>query len=145
MAILALQGAKDFDTGLTLENARNNDKDHLFPRREFGLQADSNSVLNMTWMSEETNRKIKGYKKPSEYVRKFIDEKYNGKEKEFFEVLQTHFINNNAYENMINNDFIGFITEREKAILVKIGELIGLDKPFRCLALSLLKNPFPIE
>jgi hypothetical protein len=51
-----------------LENAPNNDKDHLFPVKEFGNKRDINSVLNITWMSDETNRNIKRYEKPSVYI-----------------------------------------------------------------------------
>jgi hypothetical protein len=145
LSILALEGAKDLDTGLTLENSRNNDKGHLFPKRQFGSEADINSVLNMTWMSDGTNRKIKGYSKPSEYTRKFIDEKYCGKEKDFQEVLQTHFINNHAYECMLKDDFLGFITEREKAIHTKVGELIGLNEPFPIYSGGLISPEKPFS
>ena len=77
LSLLALQGSIDFNTGQALENARSNDKDHLFPKREFSSKNDLNSVLNITWMSEETNRKIKRYEKPSEYIPRFISEKYS--------------------------------------------------------------------
>jgi predicted Mrr-cat superfamily restriction endonuclease len=61
MSLLALQGAKDFATTLSLENAKSNDKDHIFPMKEFRSEENINSILNMTWMSDETNRYIKGH------------------------------------------------------------------------------------
>ena len=114
LSLLALQGSIDFNTGQALENARSNDKDHLFPKREFSSKNDLNSVLNITWMSEETNRKIKRYEKPSEYIPRFISEKYGNDEKQFLKVLQTHLINSNAYQYMQQNNFEGFTAEREK-------------------------------
>jgi hypothetical protein len=41
-------------------------------------------------MSEDTNRKIKSYERPSEYIPRFIAEKYDNNEKEFLKVLETH-------------------------------------------------------
>jgi hypothetical protein len=110
-----------------LENARTNHKDHIFPKREFGSKKDLNSVLNITWMSEETNTKIKRYEKPSEYIPRFISEKYGNNEKEFLKVLKTHLINSNTYHYMLQNNFEGFIAEREKQVLLRIKELIGLE------------------
>ena len=119
LSLLALQGSIDFNTGQALENARSNDKDHLFPKREFSSKNDLNSVLNITWMSEETNRKIKRYEKPSEYIPRFISEKYGNDEKQFLKVLQTHLINSNAYQYMQQNNFEGFTAEREKQVTLE--------------------------
>jgi hypothetical protein len=52
MSLIALEGAKDFDTRSNLENANANDKDHLFPKSEFGSHKYINSILNITWMSD---------------------------------------------------------------------------------------------
>src|SRR6266508_2695197 len=68
LSLFALSGSNDFDTGQVLENV--------------------NSVLNMSWMSEETNRKIKRYEKPSEFIHKFIEERYHGDEQRFIKVLE---------------------------------------------------------
>jgi hypothetical protein len=127
LSLLALEGAKDFDTKGVLENAPNNDKDHLFPVKEFGNKHDINSVLNITWMSDETNRNIKRYEKPSAYIPKFIEDKYNNDKKEFQDVLNTHFINETTYEFMLKDDFEGFINERNKTVLSKIRRLIGIE------------------
>jgi len=129
MSMYALEGAKDFDSEQTLENARQNDKDHIFPksfRFGFGSNQHINSILNMTWMSDNTNRKIKGFKKPSVYVPEFIKEKYSGDENRFRQLLETHFINQRAYDFLIIDDYESFLTEREKVILGRIAQNIGI-------------------
>jgi len=131
MSILAIEGSKDFDTGQSLEHSRENDKDHLFPRAgsyEYGLQKYVDSVVNMAWLSNTTNRGIKSAKTPSKYIEKFIKEKYNGNEKEFTEILKTHLINKKTYRSMLNNDFGEFIGKREETILHNIASFIGLPK-----------------
>ncbi|MDE1868029.1 MAG: hypothetical protein KGI08_10020, partial [Thaumarchaeota archaeon] len=142
LSLLALEGANDFNTNQTLENARNNDKDHLFPKAEFHSMRNVNSILNISWMSDETNRKIKRYKKPSAYVKEFIKEKYGGNEKEFLKVLESHFINKNAYDCMLRDDFQGFISEREKVVLGKIKNAIGLEGTVQDHTLITPEQPF---
>jgi hypothetical protein len=127
LSILALEGSKDFDTKQVLEDADYNDKDHIFPIAEFVSERDLNSVLNITWMSGDTNRNIKGFKKPSVYVRRFIDEKYGGNESKFLEMLVTHLINSTAYDFMKKDDFEEFIKERQTLIFAKIHSLLGLE------------------
>lgn len=126
LSLTALAGAKDFDTSQTLENARENDKDHIFPRslRLKGIE----SVLNITWMSDTTNRKIKQAKNPSVYTKEFIRDKYNGNSQDFLKVLKTHFINQVAYDYLRDDKFEEFISEREKTILERIKELVGYDE-----------------
>lgn len=144
MSLLALEGAKDFDTSLTLENARNNGKDHLFAKSStlgFGSNKYTNSILNITWMSDNTNRKIKSFKKPSIYVKEFAKEKYSSNE-EFKSLLKTHLINEKAYEFLINDDFERFISEREKAILEKLKEIMELSDNERVGTLISPENPF---
>jgi len=130
LCLLALEGTKDFDTKQTLEMARKNHMDHIFPKsRKFGFGSfrDIDSILNMTWMSKETNTKIKKWTKPSVYVKEFINQKYDGNEKEFKDLLKTHFIDEKAYEHMMNDNFEGFISARQEIIYSKIRELIGAD------------------
>lgn len=127
MSLIALEGAKDFDTSQTLENARNNDKDHLFPKAfQFGFGSNKyvNSVLNMTWMSDDTNRKIKRYKKPSIYTKEFIEEKYNNNENNFLGILKTHFIDEAAFKEAVSDKFEDFLAKREKNIIAAITQLV---------------------
>lgn len=144
MSLIALEGARDFDTGLNLENARGNDRDHLFPRAElaFGQGRFVNSVLNMTWMSEATNRRIKQAKRPSVYVPEFVQEKYRNSEEEFSSVLATHFIRMSTLQRLKEDDFEGFLQDREGLILAKIRELIGLEGDAAKPSLILPEQPF---
>lgn len=144
MSLIALQGAKDFDTSQTLENARENDKDHIFPKSfnfGFGSNKHINSILNMTWMSEDTNRKIKRCKKPSSYVAEFIKSKYNNDKNRFFEILKTHFITQKAFDYLIEDKFEEFVTEREEKIISKIKKIIDFDEIQSKTLISPL-NPF---
>ncbi len=127
LCLLALQGAKDFDTGQSLENARINDEDHIFPLNHYRGAKYVNSVLNMTWMSDSTNRIIKGRMKPSEYLKTFIKPRANT---EFSRLLESHFINQSAFEYLQHDQLDEFIEERQKQIRSKIGELIGFKAPF---------------
>lgn len=126
MSLVALEGANDFDTGQKLNDFRDkNDKDHIFPRAHFNTHSNVNSVLNMTWMSEDTNRKVKRFDKPSEYIKEYI--KKHGGEQEVIKILKSHLINKTAYEYLKEDNFEGFLLEREKEVLRKIAETVGVE------------------
>lgn len=127
LSLVALEGAHDFNTGQTLENARGNDKHHIFPRSEFQSERFINSILNMTWMSEETNRKLIVDQRPSKYIRSFIEEKYGGNQNTFIKALNSHLINNAAYEHLLQDNFEGFIAERATHIATKIREVLDIQ------------------
>jgi hypothetical protein len=131
MSLIAREGAKDFETSQTLENARGNDKDHIFPKSfnfGFGSNKHVHSILNMTWMSDLTNRKIKRCKKPSLYTQEFVRDKYNNDKAQFNEILKTHFINQKSFDYLLDDKFEEFISEREKIIISKIKEIIEYDE-----------------
>jgi hypothetical protein len=127
MSLVALEGAKDFETDQALENARENDKDHLFPKSVFGSHTNINSVLNMTWMSDSTNRYIKNYKKPSVYIPEFVTKKYNGDKERFNGILRTHLISENAFNHLLNDQFDQFLIEREKTVITKLKEHLEIE------------------
>ncbi len=144
MSLLALEGAKDFDTSQTLENARNNDKDHLFPKSfifGFGSNKFINSILNMSWMSEDTNRKIKRFKKPSVYVKEFIKERYRNEE-EFKILLKTHLINERSYDHLVSDEFEKFVIEREKTIIDKLKSIMEISELESSSTLISSDSPF---
>jgi hypothetical protein len=141
LSLIALKGAKDLGTNLTLENARNNHRDHVFPRKEFDHERNVNSVLNMTWISDETNLK-KSDKRPSQFCKSFIDEKYSKDEEEFKKVLETHYISSSAYECMLQDDFEGFVTNREAVILTEINDRMGLPSVPERTTLISPEKPF---
>ena len=80
----------------------------------------------MTWLTPDTNL-IKRGRSPSEFVEEINRRNYNGSEKEFSKTLESHFINNEAYQFMKEGNFEKFIEEREKTMLLAIGERIGAD------------------
>lgn len=126
LSLIALKGAQDFESGLALENARNdNDKDHVFPFAAFKSQRNVNSILNMTWMSKETNIR-RGAKRPSTYLSEFV-RKYKGNEQELRKVLESHLINDATYEFMKRDDLENFMAEREKEIMNEMISRIGVN------------------
>ena len=145
MSLLALEGAPDFNTGLSLENAPENDQHHIFPKSVFKNSTGVNSILNMTWLSDDTNRKIIGARRPSVYIAEFIHEKYGGNKKEFFKVLQKHFVNEQAFEYMLNDDMDNFIMEREKIIMSKIAQIFGVQTETPTQTLLSPSAPFDNE
>ncbi len=127
MSLIALEGAQDFDTGQHSTND-SNDKHHIFPKKQFKKQSSYiDSILNMTWLSEDTNRKIISDKKPSLYIREFLKENHENDRKRFQrDILDKHLISKNAFDYMLNDNLDGFMEEREKTILQKIAHVTGL-------------------
>jgi len=128
LSLIAIAGAKDFVTGGNLENAEENQKDHIFPKSEnigFGKHKKIDSVLNMTWLSDDTNMFIKKAKKPSEYVVSFVKEKFSGDEKKFIECLKTHIIDEKAFNAMKNDDIDSFFTIRQDLIKKELQKRVG--------------------
>ena len=127
MCILACNGAVDFEKSINFEDLKAH-KDHIFPKSKFKRNGLENSILNMTWQTSDTNLK-KQAKLPSEYIKQTIEKKFKGKEDEFKkEVLESHLINDDAFEYMKNDQFEEFIQEREKTILEIIGNVIGVKE-----------------
>lgn len=144
LSLIALEGAKDFETGQALENERENDKDHLFPKSKtkgFGNHRNINSVLNITWLSKKTNER-KGTKKPDAYIQEFIGQKYSGDEERFFEITKTHLISRKAFDYLVQNDMESFLKEREQLILDKIRGILGIDVPAKSETLISPDKPF---
>jgi hypothetical protein len=77
----------------------------------------------MTRLSSSTN-KSKLDKKPSVYIPKIINEKYEGNEQEFKKLLNTHLIDDKAYDALISDNLQNFMEIREKNIVMKIKELV---------------------
>ena len=128
LSLVALEGAKDFATGQNLENARENQKDHIFPKSTtvgFGKHTHVDSVVNMTWMSGETNMLIKKAKKPSEYIPLFIAGNFKDKESLFVECLSSHLINETAFAYMKTDDFDSFLAVRQDLMKRSFRERIG--------------------
>ncbi|MGY5148892.1 MAG: GmrSD restriction endonuclease domain-containing protein [Candidatus Nitrosopumilus sp. bin_68KS] len=103
-------------------------KDHIFPKSKFKikeLEGLENSILNMTWLTKDTNTKTKRDRVPSKYIAETIKEKFRGDEDEFLQVLNSHFINQRCLEFLKNDQFEKFVDERENILLEEIRKIIG--------------------
>ena len=126
MCLLASKGAIDFEKIIKLEDFKLQ-KDHIFPQSKFKKNGLENSVLNVTWLTRDTNIRTKKAKLPSVYFEHIIKEKFHGDENQFKkEILGNHMISNMAYEYMKENNFEKFLTERNKTILDEVGKAVGV-------------------
>ena len=110
--IIASYGAKDFFTGQSIELAKLNDH-HIFPKKCGIKLTNENSILNRTLIDDATNKRI--YKsKPSKYLKEMS--KVLGGWDKVKGVLKTHLIDEDTLKAMQNDDYEGFIKQREKII-----------------------------
>lgn len=118
---------------------------HIFPKKFLrGVSVDPDIVLNRTLIFDKTN-KIISDKSPADYIKQMINiqKKKNltdyEAEEEVKKILEKHFINEDMFEIMkrtsinlskheIKEKFELFIDIREKLLLAKIKELIGLKR-----------------
>jgi hypothetical protein len=133
ICLLALNGAEDFYKGRTLgtgdftEGAINDH--HIFPKKVSDLPPEKStnfdrfkdSILNRTLILDETNNKIKN-SKPSDYLEQ-MESRHEGRE-EVRLLLRKHFITEEACQYLQNDDFDGFIREREREIKRQLKERI---------------------
>ncbi len=124
LSIFALAGAKDFATNNNLEHARENQKDHIFPKFVYKTHKSVDSVLNMTWLSEKTN-KTKKAKIPSEYINFFITEYFGNNEENFITCLSSHLIDKETFDFMAKDDFDSFLNLRQIKIKNELNKRIG--------------------
>ncbi|RLE69576.1 MAG: hypothetical protein DRJ34_00455, partial [Thermoprotei archaeon] len=128
MCLISLKGALDFHSGQPPEYSKLNDH-HIFPIKfiENSLPQYKDlmhTVLNRTLLSEETNKWIIGKREPREYIREL---KIKLGQERLMRILDTHFINEEAYEALKSNDFENFIQARERYILKEINERVKLS------------------
>jgi hypothetical protein len=123
LCLIGLKGARDFITGQSFEISKANNIDHIFPKSKFREDQYVNSILNITWLTGATNKNIKKAKLPSEFIEEFRA-KFNSEE-EFKKVLDSHFINEEAYQAMKHDNLGMFIEKRGEVILKEIINRIG--------------------
>ncbi|MDP2704117.1 MAG: DUF262 domain-containing protein [bacterium] len=135
LSLLAIKGSRDLQTGEMVNNRNDYHKDHVFPKSKadnyVSTKKDIDSILNMVWLTKSTNQN-KGAKDPKKYFGEF-ESRYSGNRGAYIDVLQTHYINKIAYDAILDNDFEGFINERESLISAEIKEKIGwteVDKSY---------------
>lgn len=128
LCMLALNGAKDFFTGIPLAMGdyvaeRINDH-HIFPSNVKGLdpatstgfRESRDSILNRTLLLDETNKNKIRNKRPSVYLTDMMKGDAVDSEEELTDLMRDHFISSAALECLFNDDFDGFIAEREKTL-----------------------------
>lgn len=137
LCMLALNGARDFFTGRPLNTgeymADRIDDHHIFPSRVEGLDPDtsqlfdeySDSILNRTLLLDHTNKHKVGHKRPSEYLEEMLATGAIDGETELEALMEEHFISGAALECLINDDFDGFINEREKMLKKRVLALVS--------------------
>ena len=127
ICLIGLRGAKDYISRNDYGGRVNNDIDHIFPESKYRDNEYVDSILNLTLLSKNTNI-YKRNKLPSEYINYFVSNYYSKSEEDFKEILKTHFINDEAYEAMKDDNFEAFLNARGKAILEAIREKITLPQ-----------------
>ena len=141
LCMLAKQGAKDFFKGRVLDTgdyveSRINDH-HIFPTNVEGLDPTkselfpqlSDSILNRTLLLDETNKHRISNKRPSTYLYELVDDGVVDNEPELAEIMADHFISPAALDCMLEDDFDGFIRERELTLMRHISTLVGAEVP----------------
>lgn len=132
MCLSSLKGAKDFFLDESIRLSERQDH-HIFPHNYLKQQGydekkgktQMNNIINRTLISDKTNNIIKD-KAPSVYLNLML-QKLGGVQK-MKEVLDSHFINEAAYEAMKNNDYDAFLAAREKSITAEIKSKCGILK-----------------
>jgi hypothetical protein len=131
LCILAYHEPKDFDTNgkVLLDNsylkiASSKNYHHFFPRayvRKNGSDAETpyaNSIVNITLVSAELNKKRIAAKAPSVYLGDFADEN-----SELKHALRSHLIDLDD-ASVIQNDFTAFLKKRSEALFDEIQKRI---------------------
>lgn len=122
LCLLAKKGAVDFEIRFSSKDSSPH-MDHIFPKSRIEHHKNKNSILNMTWLSPETNVGTKKAKMPSKYILEVREKKYKN-EKEFRKVLASHLINDDAYDCLLHDEFDNFIKYRKIEILKEIANQI---------------------
>lgn len=132
LCLLALNKAEDFykarQLGAGSFKGKKIHDHHIFPKNVKKLQ-DSiskdfknthDSILNRTLLLDKTNEIIKN-KKPSEYLKQA-----QLGDNEFKELMARHYISKSALEYLKDDNYDGFIVEREKAIKLELIRILDL-------------------
>lgn len=118
MCLIALNGAKDFkkDDSITFHDLEDH---HIFPKAYLeDLLKNSeeikkdyiNCIVNRTLIADRTNNEIRK-KQPSKYLSEIIPMDYSD------QILKSHFIDEKAKQNMLEDDFLGFLHSREISLI----------------------------
>lgn len=127
--ISLMDEVRDFTTGHFVDDYNKfdgkYDMHHIFPKS--WCKANSipeemyDSIVNLTPMSEDTNRQKLGGLAPSAYIEK-IQQKFSISDTMMSDIITSHGINP---EHLLNDDFESFFAEREQHLLSLIERRIG--------------------
>ena len=130
LCLLAYQEPKDFqDNGkVILDNswlkvASSKNYHHFFPKAYLknNTVLNSNSLMNITFVSDQLNKRKIGAKAPSQYIADFQDEN-----SQINKALQTHFIDLEGF-GIESNDYETFLQSRAKLIYQELKSRIDLS------------------
>jgi len=110
--LLILNKVQDFETGKPFDNSFTDE--HIFPK-SFLKDKKANIVLNRTLTAPETNKYLKGFQKPQKYFIK-LEQKYLHQKKKLERILNSHFINDEAFKYLKQNKFEEFLDSRLESI-----------------------------
>jgi hypothetical protein len=127
--LIALQGARDFIKYDSIQFHELDDH-HIFPQaylkrikaQDETVRYDNNAIntiINKTLISSETNRRISKLP-PSKYIAKLIPSELKGN------IMRGHFVYDSSLEKLENDDYDGFLTEREKILVEKVKDCIRI-------------------
>ena len=145
LCLMAMNHPKDFDNGddVTLDNtnaSRANSKEnhHFFPyslHKKLGLtQNDINSLLNFAFISKRLNLDILA-KTPSVYLKAYAANNPN-----ILTDLNSHFIDEEAYQAALQDDFKTFIDKRGEDILNLINTVCRINDGMKTISESIVDS-----
>ncbi len=132
LSLLVLEHVRDFAERKPMGHAPEYHKHHIFPHGSgtTGSSDSDESILNVTWLTEETNTRIVKAKKPSTYMKQLLEKYYDNNLEELLDVLKSHFIDRTGYELMMKDadGFELFMKHRQDLIKKRIKQKLGIKK-----------------
>ncbi len=130
LCLLAYYEPKDFqdngkiildNTWLKMANSRN--YHHFFPKSYLRKRniGNENSIVNITLVSADLNKRKIGAKPPSIYIQEFMDENDN-----LPKTMQSHMINDVDVFGINSDDYLVFLDKRSEAIFAALKNRIEL-------------------
>lgn len=137
MCLLAAKEPKDFQDNSKaildnswLKQANSKNYHHFFPKaylRNRGID-NSNSLMNITLVSDHLNKRKIGSRAPSEYVAEF-----SAQNESIEQTLATHFIDYNA-SGIESNDYQVFLKRRADKIFKELKDRLEMSRPTEILS-----------
>lgn len=128
LCLLAYGEPKDFrdNTEVTLDNswlkvARSKNYHHFFPRKYLEKKGigNDNSIVNITFISDHSNKQEIRTKAPSDYIGEFKRDNYD-----IEETLNSHFISLDGF-GIDEDDYETFLSARSEQLYKELKERIG--------------------